>query len=124
MGLASEFDVWHMYVQKRKHLGALKANILPIALELVLSIGPLSEYLKKIDGLALKNNSTLQALCIAVIFHHFPRGTDVQQGALIFPLANFYFLFLGIALGISICAMDRRGIHCSLYWGTISILNR
>ena len=39
MGLAFELDIAHMYVKKRKHLGALKANILPISLELVPSIG-------------------------------------------------------------------------------------
>ena len=65
MGLAFELDIWHMYVQKRRHLSTLKANILPIALDLVLSISLLGEYLWKIDGLALKSTLPLRVLCIA-----------------------------------------------------------
>ena len=81
MELAFELDIWHMHVQKRKHLGALKANILPIALDLVPSVGLLSEYLWKIDGLALESTLVMRVLCIAIISYHFPHGTRICQGA-------------------------------------------
>ena len=98
MGLAFDLDIWHMYVQKRKHLCTLKANILPIALEFVPSIGMLSEYLWKIDGLALKSTLALRALCMAITSYHFPHGTDVRQGALISLQEKFYSKVQGLFL--------------------------
>ena len=74
MGLAFVHDIWHMYAQKRKHLDALKANILPISLELVPSIGLLNEYLWMIGVPTLNSIPALKALYIAVKPYHFPHG--------------------------------------------------
>ena len=88
MELAFVLDIWHMFVCKIKHLNALKANILPIPLDLVLSIGLLNEYLWMIDVLALgsipalkASIPALKALYIAIKFYPFPHDISVQQGA-------------------------------------------
>ena len=77
MELASLTEIWHIHVQKRRHLGAWMANIPLILIELVSFVGLLSVYLWKSNGLALKNNYALKVLFIAVIFHHYPHGTVV-----------------------------------------------
>ena len=96
MEWAFVLGIWHMFVHKRKHLGALKANILPITLDFMPSIGLLSEYLWMIGGLALKSILAQKALCIAIISYHFLHGTGVRKGALISLQEGFYYHVQGL----------------------------
>ena len=81
MELAFVLDIWHMYAQKRKHLDALKANILLVSLELVPSIGLLNEYLWLNYVLALESIPTPKTLYTIIKSYHSLHGIDVQQGA-------------------------------------------
>ena len=77
MELAFELDIWHRYVQKRKHLGALKANTLPVLLELVLSIGLLNECLWLSYVPTLESILAPKALYIIIESHHCLHGIDI-----------------------------------------------
>ena len=74
MGLAFELNTGQMYVQKRKHLGALKANILPISLELV---SLLNEYLWLNYVLALESIPAPKALYTIIKSYHSLHGIDI-----------------------------------------------
>ena len=95
------FGIWHMFVYKRKHPSALKANIIPVSLELVPSVHLLNEYRWLHYVPALESILAPKALYTIVKSYHSPQGIVVQQRSLNFPPRKILSLCSGMVLGIS-----------------------